>query len=88
MLHIDVPKVRGKMAEHGYNITSMAQLLGISRNTLTSYLSAPEKFPYSVVSDMANILCDTNEEAAEIFFAPDLRFTKGGKEKSGYIENF
>ena len=48
MVRIDVPKVRGKMAERGFNITSMAMRLGVSRNTLSGYLETPEKMPYSL----------------------------------------
>ena len=75
MVHIDVRKVKGKMAERGFTITSLAEKLGINRNTLSSYLETPEKTPYSVVSDMAAMLCDTTEEANSIFFAHDLRST-------------
>lgn len=76
MVHIDVPKVRGKMAERGYTITSLSNELGINRNTLSAYLEAPEKIPYIVISGMAVALCDTANEAASIFFAPCLRETK------------
>lgn len=75
MLGIDVPKVRGKMAEHGYNLTSMSEKLGISRNTLTSYLENPGKTPYNIIAQMATMLCDNNHEASEIFFAGNLRDT-------------
>lgn len=73
---IDVPKVRGKMAERGYTITSMSNRLGINRNTLSAYLEKPYKMPYSVISNMADILCDSADEAAAIFFASNLRRTK------------
>ena len=73
MVHIDIPKVKGKMAEHGYTITSLSKKLDISRNTLSSYLEKPEKTPYSIVSSMANILCEDTAEACSIFFAPDFR---------------
>lgn len=76
MLHVDVPRVRGKMAERGFTITSLSEQLGINRNTLSSYLDVPGKMPYSIVSDMAAILCDTEREAVDIFFAPDLRSAK------------
>lgn len=75
MVKIDVPKLRGKMAERGFTITSMAKKLGINRNTLSSYLEAPEKIPYVVVSGLADALCDTPEEASAIFFTQDLRRT-------------
>lgn len=73
---IDVPKVRGKMAERGYTITSLSKRLGISRNTLSAYFETPGKTPYCVVSDMAVALCDSADEAVSIFFAADLRKTK------------
>lgn len=76
MVHIDVPKVRGKMAERGYTITSLSNKLGINRNTLSAYLETPGKMPYTIISGMAVALCDTTNEAATIFFAPDLRETK------------
>ena len=73
MAHIDVCKVKGKMAERGYTNSSLAKKLGINRNTLASYLDNPEKTPYNVVSRMAELLCDSAEEAISIFFAHDLR---------------
>ena len=69
---VNIPKVRGKMAERGYTITSLSNHLGINRNTLTAYLENPNRMPYSVISDMASTLCDTQEEATSIFFAPKL----------------
>lgn len=73
MVHVDIPKVKGKMAERGYTITSLAKELNISRNTLSGYLEEPQKIPYCIISAMAKLLCDTSEEASSIFFAPDLR---------------
>lgn len=75
VIHVDVPKVRGKMAEKGYNLTSLSEKLEISRNTMASYLENPGKIPYSTISKLASILCDDNDEAANIFFAADLRKT-------------
>ena len=46
MVCVDVPRVRGKMAEKGYTITSLAGMLGINRNTLAVYLETPEKMTY------------------------------------------
>lgn len=76
MVTVDVPRVRGKMAEKGYSITSLSGMLKISRNTLSAYFENPEKMPYGIVSELAGILCDTPEEAKTIFFAADLRKTK------------
>ena len=75
MVHVDVPKVRGKMAEKGFTLTSLSEKIGVSRGTLACYLDTPEKFPYAVVSQMAALLCDDAKEATYIFFADDLRST-------------
>lgn len=72
---IDIPKVRGKMAEKGYGIESLATELKVTRTTMASYLKTPEKVPYRVIAKMATILCDSDEEARNIFFAPCLRDT-------------
>lgn len=71
-VNIDIPKVRGKMAERGFTITSLSNRLGINRNTLSAYLENPGKMPYSIVSDMAAALCDTANEATSIFFCRKL----------------
>lgn len=76
MYSVDIPRVKGKMAERGYNITTLANKLGVSRNTMSSYLSNPKTIPYDKLSLMATILCEGSDEAASIFFTPDLRFTK------------
>lgn len=75
MVFVDVPKLRGKMAERGYSITSISEHVGVNRNTMSSYLENPEKMPYSVVAKLADILCDTRSEAAGIFFADNFRNT-------------
>ena len=76
MISINVPRVRGKMAEHGYNVTSMATKLNISRMTLAKYLEQPQIMPYHIMTAMATLLCDSNEEATSIFFDGSLRKTQ------------
>ena len=73
MVKVDVPKLRGKMAEKGYTITSISELISVNRNTFSGYLDQPEKMPYSVIAELASILCDSYEEACKIFFANDFR---------------
>ncbi len=73
MFCVDIPRVKGKMAEKGYNITSLAKELGITRGTLSNYLEDPSKIPYLIISKLAILLCDSSEEARSIFFAPTLR---------------
>lgn len=76
MYYVDTPKVRGKIYEKGYTITSLAKALGINRNTLSTYLESPESIPYGKLSKMAELLCDTPCEASAIFFSRNLRDTK------------
>lgn len=73
MIRVDVPKLRGKMAEKGFTITSISERINVNRNTFSGYLEQPEKMPYSVIADLALILCDNYDEACKIFFALDLR---------------
>lgn len=73
MIKVDVPKLRGKMAEKGYTITSISEEIRVSRNTFSSYLEHPEKMPYNVIVLLAELLCDNYDEAITIFFAHDLR---------------
>ena len=69
MYKVDVPKVRGKMAERGITMTQLSETLDISRNTLSGYFSTPTRIPYHTLSKMAEVLCDDQGEAAKIFFA-------------------
>lgn len=79
---VNVPKIKGKMAEKGYTISSMADSLNVNRNTLSAYLEGPARFPYSAISKMAELLCDTPEEAKEIFFAQELtQYERNEKEE-------
>jgi predicted transcriptional regulator len=76
MFSINVPKLRGKMAEKGYNISTLANVIGVNRNTLTQYLRDTRKIPYGTICVMSDILCDDTSEAVNIFFGSDLRNTK------------
>lgn len=69
---INVPKVRGKMAERGFNNSSFSKALNINRNTLAHYMEEPEAVPYGVLRRMMTLLCDDEAEAMQIFFAEKL----------------
>lgn len=73
MVHINVNRVYGKMAEKRYTNTSLSKFLGINRNTLASYFKEPQRMPYDVMAKMASVLCDSPSEAVEIFFDHNLR---------------
>jgi len=70
---INVCKLRGKMTEKGYTITSMSKALHISRSTMSGYLKNPDKIPYGIILEMADMLCENTDEAKEIFFSCNLR---------------
>lgn len=72
MYCVDIQKVKGKMGEKNFTITSLANALSINRNTLSTYLEKPKKIPYEVISNMASVLCDSEEEARNIFFTSKL----------------
>lgn len=72
MFFVDVPKIRGRMAEKGYTNTALAKDLGISRNTLSAYFANPEKIPYETLEKMSGVLFDSVEEARTILFAQKL----------------
>lgn len=69
MYQINISKIKGKMGEKNISITELSQQIGVSRNTLSSYFKNPAKMPYNIVSKMAQVVCDTQDEAVSIFFA-------------------
>ena len=74
---VNRPRLRGLIAEKGYNLTSLAKKTGHSRDTLGNILRG--KTPsYRVMRDLALALEMNEEQAREIFFDMDLRNTKGG----------
>jgi len=76
MVAVNVPKLRGKMTEKGYNVQSFASAVKISRVTLNKYLNFPNKMPFEVVSQMADLLCDSPEEVMSIFFDENYHIVK------------
>ncbi len=72
MYQVNIRKVRGKMVEKGYNITTLAQSLQVNRNTLSSYFDNPATIPYGKLSKMADLLCDTASEFMDLFFTTEL----------------
>lgn len=72
MFYLDIQKLKGKMAEKGYTITSLSEKLGISRNTLANYMRNPGKFPYETLEAISILLFDSPEEVTSILFAQKL----------------
>lgn len=63
LIQVNTRKVIGRMAELGYSKSQFAEALGISRGTLSHYLKEPERMPYSIISQMVDLLC--NESIAD-----------------------
>lgn len=72
MFYVDVQKVKGRMAEKGYTSSSFAEEIGVSRNTLATYLANPSRIPYGVLKRIAEALFDNVVEARDILFAQKL----------------
>lgn len=72
MYTVDLPKLRGKMGEKGYNITSLSRKVGVNRNTLSNYFANPATIPYGKIAALAETLCDNRQECVDIFFAVEL----------------
>lgn len=72
MFQASASKIRGKMAENGYTITSLAQKMHISRATMSKYLSFPGKMPVEKFMEMANILFNEIGELTDIFLPKNI----------------
>ena len=72
-MEMNIPKLRGKMAEKGFNITTLSREIGVNRNTLSEYFDHPDRVPYKVIVKLSKLLCDNKDEVVAIFFANNLR---------------
>ena len=68
-MKVDTSRLIGKMYERGFNKSSFADELNISRETLRNYLKKPHTIPYSVIERAITILDISSDEAKDIFFA-------------------
>lgn len=66
---VDTKRLIGKMYENGYNRTSFADELEISRETLRKYMKNPHSMPYTVIEKAITALNLKPDEAKDIFFA-------------------
>lgn len=69
---IDVAKIRERMGLLGLSISALAKCMGVSRDTVSSVLHGGVP-SYTVMCKMAEALKFSPEEAALIFFTPNLR---------------
>ena len=74
MFQASESKIRGKMAENGYTITSLAHKMHISRATMSKYLSFPGKMPVEKFMEMTSILFNESGELTDIFLPKNLSY--------------
>lgn len=64
--------LKGKMAENGYNIGTLAEAIGVDRDTIGNVLNGRSKPSYPVMNGIFFTLNLTPEEATSIFFSQEL----------------
>lgn len=69
MYSIDVQLQKSKMAYQNYNISSLADEIGVSRGTISNLLKGENKPSYPVINAIYFTLKLTPEEGAAIFLA-------------------
>ncbi len=63
--------LRGRMAEKGFNITTLASAVDVSRATMSAFLGGASP-SYSMMRKMQRVLKLSASEAGDIFFSYDL----------------
>ena len=71
---INRPKLRGLIAEKGYNLTTLSEATGITRIALSNIMHGHTP-NYKSMKSIARALEMTPELAGHIFFGADLRDT-------------
>lgn len=72
MYEINVNKIIGRLAEKHITKQKLAETLGVSQPTLRRYFQIPGSMPYAVIAGIAEMVCDTPEDALDIFFSKNL----------------
>lgn len=66
MFYLNTQMLKGRIVEKGYNLTTFAKAIGISRSALHDYMKDPSKIPYGVLLAMAETLCKYRGDALNI----------------------
>lgn len=75
-MYVNENLLRSKMSEKGFNISSLADITGINRDTISNVLYSKTAPSYPVINILYFTLEMTPEEGIAIFFNNDLRKTK------------
>jgi transcriptional regulator with XRE-family HTH domain len=69
---VNRPKLRGLIAEKGFNMTTLAAKAGVTRDSISNLMRghAPS---YRLMKSLARALDMSPEQAGHIFFNDDLR---------------
>lgn len=73
---IDSNLLKSKMALRGYNIQSLADEMGVSRDTISNVLLGNNLPSYPIINGIFYTLSLTPEEGVAIFFNSNLRKKK------------
>lgn len=67
---VDVNKLKGKIVEKGYNISTVAEKIGVNKASFYRKLNANgESFTVGEANKIVSLLKISNDEATAIFFA-------------------
>ena len=69
---VNIPKLKSIMVLKSYNITSLSQKMGVSRNTLSAVFNGKNP-SYPIMCKIIEALELKDETAGEIFFDSNLR---------------
>ena len=68
----DTNKLMGRIVEKGYTVTSFADKVGISRQSLGKKLNGARDFTVSEIFGICEILSITRSEIGDYFFTPKV----------------
>lgn len=62
-------KLRGSMSEHGYNLSTLAKAMGLSRPTMRSKIEGNKDFKVSEIKTLCALLEIKPADVLDYFFA-------------------
>lgn len=75
-MYVDKDLLLSKMSLRGFNISSLAEAIGVNRDTISNVLNGKTAPSYPVINAVFFELELTPQEAVDIFFSNNLRNKK------------